>query len=105
MAAISEILAAMAPEGWEAEFARRRGFSSIEELDAFEERRLAQEAEERRRADEERRRAYEEAHRPEKLLEAGGYTRAASPVDFDTLCKAVEEARRRGCGLLFTGGV
>ena len=94
--AISEVVERMAHDA---------GFASVEEWADAEGRRLAQKANERRRADEERRRAEEEARRPEKLLEAGGYTRAASPADFDTLCRAVLEARRRGCGLLFVGGV
>ena len=85
--------------------AKRAGFNSWEEWDEAEKTRLAAETEGRRRADEERRRAEAEARRPERMLEAGGFTRAVSPVDFDTLCKAVAEARQRGCGLLFTGGV
>ena len=108
---MADILAGMPTADAEA-VAKRAGFKSCEEWDEAEKARLAAEAEKRRRDEEKRRRDEEkrrrdeaEARAPARMLEAGGFTRAASPADFDTLCKAVAEARRCGCGLLFTGGV
>ncbi len=79
--------------------AARAGFETVEAWAVSEQRRLAEDAARRAKADA----ARAEANRPENLLEAGGFTREASPADFSKVCRGVAEARHRHCGLLFTG--